>query len=234
MRPACQPCGVLAASGSPDSGFQPLKPASGLRQKRASSAGRPDRSAIRDQWPTSGAYDRPVHAEPPEWIQLRLVDRAGQIAEASVAVHHTVPARMILTCSGLTLDVEGADLLDCLVELRLGLEAEGSLPCCQGARPDVWPFGQLRQFTNGRNGYVLTLHPQAVSTRWSTSSLQRTSARSLPLLRNDGRVPVPRARPAKMRCGPCSLPAGRGRRVSTPPSTRPSDGFAVSRFGVTN
>ncbi|PWU59138.1 hypothetical protein DLE60_17985 [Micromonospora globispora] len=52
-------------------------------------------------------------------------------------------------------EAEGEDLLVCLVDVRQQLEADGLNLCCQGARPDVWPSGQLRQFTNGRFGYVL-------------------------------------------------------------------------------
>ncbi|MFG2918933.1 hypothetical protein ACGF0D_39380 [Kitasatospora sp. NPDC048298] len=50
--------------------------------------------------------------------------------------------------------INGTDYLDCLTQARRQLERDGRLLCCQGARPDVHPSGQLRQFTNGRQAYV--------------------------------------------------------------------------------
>ncbi|MFI6457011.1 hypothetical protein ACIBF6_36305 [Streptosporangium amethystogenes] len=49
--------------------------------------------------------------------------------------------------------------MNCLIDLRCRLEAEGLNLCCQGARSEVWPSGRLRQFTNGRLGYVLAPTP---------------------------------------------------------------------------
>ncbi|MET8054643.1 hypothetical protein ABZU75_44430 [Streptosporangium sp. NPDC005286] len=88
-----------------------------------------------------------------------MVDHEGGIAASTLALYDAAPARLVLTCRGLLLDVEGEDLLDCLLDLRRRLEAEGFNLCCQGARSDVWPSGQLRQFTNGRRGYVLAPRP---------------------------------------------------------------------------
>ncbi|MEV6348958.1 hypothetical protein [Actinoplanes sp. NPDC051851] len=48
----------------------------------------------------------------------------------------------------------GFDLLACLVALRRRLEERDLLLCCQGARRDVWPSGQLASFSDGRQGYL--------------------------------------------------------------------------------
>jgi hypothetical protein len=100
-----------------------------------------------------------MQTSPNEVLQLDVVDPEGRITASTLTLYDAVPARLVLTCRGLLLDVEGEDLLDCLIDLRRQLEAEGLNLCCQGARSDVWPSGQLRQFTNGRVGYVLAPRP---------------------------------------------------------------------------
>ncbi|MEO3875684.1 hypothetical protein ABGB18_43460 [Nonomuraea sp. B12E4] len=97
----------------------------------------------------------PERTPPEETLRLDIVDHEGRTTEATLLLCDSVPARLALTCRGLRLEVSGDDLLDCLIGLRRRLEAEGLKLCCQGARADVWPSGQLRQFTNGRLGYVL-------------------------------------------------------------------------------
>ncbi len=100
-----------------------------------------------------------METSPNEVLQLAVIDHGGRIAASTLTLYDAVPARLVLTCGGLLLDVEGDDLLDCLIDLRRRLETEGLNLCCQGARSDVWPSGQLRQFTNGRIGYVLAPRP---------------------------------------------------------------------------
>jgi hypothetical protein len=101
-----------------------------------------------------------VHgASPDELLELDIVDGAGRTTKSALAIYDIVPARVILTSGSLAVEAEGEDLLVCLIGIRRQLEAEGLNLCCQGARPDVWPSGQLRQFTNGRFGYVLTTGP---------------------------------------------------------------------------
>nr|GID81282.1 hypothetical protein Ade03nite_02060 [Actinoplanes derwentensis] len=43
-----------------------------------------------------------------------------------------------------------------MIEMGRRLEAGGLRLCCQTAWRNVWPSGQLRQFSNGRQGHVLT------------------------------------------------------------------------------
>jgi hypothetical protein len=90
--------------------------------------------------------------------QLHTVDGDGRIAPIALRVAGN-PGATVLHARSLERDYgtfTGADLVDCLGDLRLRLEADGLLLCCQGARVNVWPSGQLRQFADGRQGYVLT------------------------------------------------------------------------------
>lgn len=90
--------------------------------------------------------------------QLQTVDGDGRIVPITLRLAGG-PGATALSARTLERDYgafTGADLVDCLVDLRLRLEADGLLLCCQGARVNVWPSGQLRQFADGRQGYVLT------------------------------------------------------------------------------
>lgn len=98
-------------------------------------------------------------ASPYELLGLDVVDGAGRTTKSAVAIYDAVPARVILTTDDVALEEEGGNLLQCLIGIRRQLEAKGFNLCCQGARPDVWPSGQLLQFTNGRFGYVLASEP---------------------------------------------------------------------------
>src|SRR5262245_18819088 len=90
--------------------------------------------------------------------QLHTVDADGRIAPIALQVTGR-PGATVLSARSLDRDhgaFTGGDLVDCLVDLRIRLEGHGLLLCCQGARVNVWPSGQLRQFADGRQGYVLT------------------------------------------------------------------------------
>src|SRR5687767_13231094 len=52
-------------------------------------------------------------------------------------------------------DFSGVDLFECLLAVRVELESQGLLLCCQGARKNVSPSGMTRQMSNGRLAYVL-------------------------------------------------------------------------------
>jgi hypothetical protein len=94
--------------------------------------------------------------------QLHTVDGDGRIAPISLRLGGG-PGAATLNAWSLERDFgafAGPDLVDCLVDLRLRLEAAGLLLCCQGARVNVWPSGQLRQFADGRQGYVLARRAQ--------------------------------------------------------------------------
>jgi hypothetical protein len=93
-----------------------------------------------------------------EWteeIRLPTVDANGDTQEVTIRLGAPSVARAALLDQGSTTVVTGTDYLNCLAQLRAHLERQGRLLCCQGARPDVFPSGQLRQFGNGREAYVL-------------------------------------------------------------------------------
>ncbi|MEU7656661.1 hypothetical protein AB0C42_14485 [Micromonospora taraxaci] len=96
---------------------------------------------------------------PGELLELDIVDESGRPAKSTVAIYDAAPARVVLTSGDFVLEEEGFDLLVCLVGIRRRLEVHGFNLCCQGARPNVWPSGLLRQFSNGRFGYVLASGP---------------------------------------------------------------------------
>lgn len=54
---------------------------------------------------------------------------------------------------GRIVESEGEDLFHALELVRLELEADGLLVCCQGARPDVYPSGMARQMSGGLRAY---------------------------------------------------------------------------------
>lgn len=94
--------------------------------------------------------------------QLHTVDGDGRVAPITLQVKGDRGATVVGARS-LERDYgafAGPDLVDCLVDLRLRLEADGLLLCCQGSRVNVWPSGQLRQFADGRQGYVLARRAQ--------------------------------------------------------------------------
>lgn len=70
---------------------------------------------------------------PPWWVRIVMED--GQEREAA-----------------------GEDLFECLLAIRAGLEQDGMLLCCQGARLDVHPSGMSRHSTGGRLAYRLSSH----------------------------------------------------------------------------
>lgn len=94
-----------------------------------------------------------------EQRHLQTIDQHGTTAPITLHIDaDTAPETRItaVTAAETIGPVAGADLLESLIEIRRRLEARGLRLCCQAARINVWPSGQLRQFTNGRQGYVLT------------------------------------------------------------------------------
>jgi hypothetical protein len=51
-----------------------------------------------------------------------------------------------------------SDIFGSLIQARLELEHKGFLLCCQGARPNVFPSGMLKQMNDGRVAHALD-HP---------------------------------------------------------------------------
>ncbi|MGY0236006.1 hypothetical protein [Longispora urticae] len=90
-----------------------------------------------------------------EVVNLTAVDAAGALCPVVLRLGEPSVARVEWVDQGVVFGTVDDDYLSCLVALREVLEARGLLLCCQGARPDVWPSGMLRQFENGRRAYVL-------------------------------------------------------------------------------
>ncbi|MFQ6225770.1 hypothetical protein [Nocardia sp. NPDC002869] len=89
-----------------------------------------------------------------EVSQLTAVDSAGVLWPVLLRPGELSVTRVELVGQGVFGSVDD-DYLSRLLAVREYLEERGQLLCCQGARPDVWPSGMLRQFDNGRRAYVL-------------------------------------------------------------------------------
>ncbi|WP_433593945.1 hypothetical protein [Nocardia sp. CA-145437] len=89
-----------------------------------------------------------------EVVNLTAVDSAGVQWPVVLRLGEPSVARVELVGHGVFGSADD-DYLSCLLAVREYLEARGRLLCCQGARPDVWPSGTLRQFDNGRRAHVL-------------------------------------------------------------------------------
>lgn len=98
-----------------------------------------------------------------EEIDLQTVDATGHIRHVTVYLADPSDARIALLDGHSRTEFTGTDYLDCLHQARRHLERDGRLLCCQGARSDVHPSGQLRQFTHGRQAYVHWPGPQSKS-----------------------------------------------------------------------
>lgn len=89
-----------------------------------------------------------------EVAQLMAVDAAGVLRPVLIRLGEPSVTRVELVGQGVFGSADD-DYLSRLLVVREYLEKRGQLLCCQGARPDVWPSGMLRQFENGRRAYVL-------------------------------------------------------------------------------
>ncbi|MEV6334606.1 hypothetical protein AB0M12_07800 [Nocardia vinacea] len=89
-----------------------------------------------------------------EVVNLTAIDSAGVLWPVVLRLGEPSVTRVELVGQGAFGSVDD-DYLSCLLAVREYLEERGRLLCCQGARPDVWPSGMLRQFDNGRRAYVL-------------------------------------------------------------------------------
>ncbi|MFE7798641.1 hypothetical protein [Nocardia sp. NPDC057440] len=83
---------------------------------------------------------------------MTAVDSAGTLWPVVLRLGEPSVARVELVGQGV-FGSDDDDYLSCLLAVREYLEERGQLLCCQGARPDVWPSGMLRQFGNGRQAY---------------------------------------------------------------------------------
>jgi len=90
-----------------------------------------------------------------EVLTLQTVDAKGVLVEVTLRLGDPGSAQLELVDQGAIFEARGDDYLDCLMLTREHLEADERLLCCQGAQPDVWPSGLLRQFSNGRQAYLL-------------------------------------------------------------------------------
>lgn len=69
----------------------------------------------------------------------------------------------------------GTDLFECLVQLRLFLEAQSIYVLCNGSRIDVYPSRLIRQMTNGRMAYILKSNTP-VSSEFLVNIFDKTDA----------------------------------------------------------
>ncbi|GAB3875088.1 hypothetical protein GCM10029964_018310 [Kibdelosporangium lantanae] len=92
---------------------------------------------------------------------LTAADGDGRAEQVTLEIHndHQEPSVLLRRADGSETRHHGADLFHCLQNVRLTLEADGLLLCCQGARPLVWPSGMDRQAGNGQHAHVLRRHP---------------------------------------------------------------------------
>ena len=94
-----------------------------------------------------------------EQRQLSTVDQHRVVAPITLRVETDAARQVQMTAVAETETfgpIVGVDVMDALIEVRRQLEDRGLVLCCQGARRNVWASGQLRQFTDGERGYVLT------------------------------------------------------------------------------
>ncbi|MCO1582608.1 hypothetical protein M8C13_43380 [Crossiella sp. SN42] len=91
-----------------------------------------------------------------ERIELVAVDESGDISPLSIWLPDSGTERILVELpDGERAEFRGADLLECLMDLREHLESTGKLLACQGARVNVFPSGLLKQWSGGREAYVL-------------------------------------------------------------------------------
>ncbi|SFR12139.1 hypothetical protein SAMN04488564_103743 [Lentzea waywayandensis] len=88
--------------------------------------------------------------------KTEIVNVAGVTGEELVleVASHPFSIRVLEPGNLASIEGVGDDVLDCFLDVRSQLEEHGILLCCMGARPDVWPSGMLRQFSDGRKAYL--------------------------------------------------------------------------------
>jgi|SRR6185437_5614993 len=93
------------------------------------------------------------------WNEVSLLaHRQGQVVSAQVRfAAGQVCLVEVSVGSDLEFKGEGPDLFEALAPLRRRLEGDGVLLACHGSRRDVFPSPMLRQASNGRLAYVLTI-----------------------------------------------------------------------------
>ncbi|MFJ3221232.1 hypothetical protein ACIPLC_35590 [Kitasatospora sp. NPDC086801] len=100
-----------------------------------------------------------------EEITLQTVEPNGVARQVTVYLGQPSKAVIALLDSDSRTEISGSDYLDCLMQARMLLERQDRRLCCQGARPNVHPSGQLRQFTNGRMAYIRPLDPGSATSQ---------------------------------------------------------------------
>ena len=100
----------------------------------------------------------------PELVMLSTLGSAGDRAQVSLEIFDNQPVGIKMSDDELgTIEFNGVDLFDCLIDVRKLLESNGRLLCCQGASSCVTPSGMTRQMTNGRLAYRLRNDGAALS-----------------------------------------------------------------------
>jgi hypothetical protein len=101
-----------------------------------------------------------LHAKPQlRWLMegSKNIGVRGPEGRIPAVADYTTADRstLVLRFETRRLEVEGSDLIDCLLQVRRQLEAEGYQILCKGARRDLSPSGMSRQMSSGRLAYIL-------------------------------------------------------------------------------
>lgn len=96
-----------------------------------------------------------------EKFTLALWRRDGTSSECEITIPMTPPWWIRLKIKGQEdKEFHGADLFECLCQVRLALESANCLVLCNGARIDVYPSRMSREMGGGRKAYVLKMEKQ--------------------------------------------------------------------------
>ncbi|MEV0842236.1 hypothetical protein AB0I55_22190 [Actinocatenispora sera] len=99
-----------------------------------------------------------------ETVRLIAVSKDGRRKSIVIEIDDSAQPSLRLIRGDRTPEVYGGnDLFECLKAVRLALENNGFLICCQGSRPTVFPSGMSRQMSNGRLAYPLRRTPPLTS-----------------------------------------------------------------------
>ncbi|MGW7005758.1 hypothetical protein ACWGCW_23865 [Streptomyces sp. NPDC054933] len=91
-----------------------------------------------------------------EILTLSAVDGNGATKPVKLRASTSYPYTIEMAKGGgIWEKYEGDNLFSCLLKVRVELEHENLLLCCQGARRDVFTSGMQSQMSGGRLAYVL-------------------------------------------------------------------------------
>ncbi|WP_329489956.1 hypothetical protein OG618_26030 [Kitasatospora sp. NBC_01246] len=91
-----------------------------------------------------------------EIINLQAVSPDGSLRPIELRLHGVEEVVIEVVLDGSSIgEFVGCNISSSLRRARRGVEDNGLIICCQGARQDVHSSGMLQQFSNGREAYVL-------------------------------------------------------------------------------